>query len=83
MNIYAYFQSHDLFNSNATYLDNSIGHFIKMCKDSHLQHHELEEIHLNWFAVKHCLTKYMIRKVSWNSYGSLNLHSLFFGISSF
>lgn len=53
MNIYAYFQSHDLFNSNATYLDNSIGHFIKMCKDSHLQHHELEEIHLNWFAVKH------------------------------
>ena len=51
MNIYVYFQSHDLFNSNATYLDNSIGHFIKMCKDSHLQHHELEEIHLNWFAV--------------------------------
>ena len=56
MNIYVYFQSHDLFNSNATYLDNSIGHFIKMCMDSHLQHHELEEIPLNWFAVKHCLT---------------------------
>lgn len=53
MNIYVYFQSHDLFNSNATYLDKSIGHFIKMCMDSHLQHHELEEIPLNWFAVKH------------------------------
>lgn len=44
MNIYVYFQSHDLFNGNVTYLDNSIGHFIKICMDSHLQHHELEEI---------------------------------------
>lgn len=44
MNIYVYFQSHDLFNSNVTYLDNSIGHFIKICMDSHSQHHELEEI---------------------------------------